>query len=127
MYLKGSLDLGLSFKSSKELKLVGFCDSDGGGDPNDRRSISGYCFKVSEFSSVICWSSRKQQTVALSSTEVQYMSISFAAQECVYLLSLVQILSLDLDGPVLLHGDNQGAIKLAQNAITHSRNKHIDI
>ena len=93
-YLKGPLDLGLSFKSSKELKLVGFCDSDRGGDPNDRRSISGYCFKVSKFSSFICWSSRKQQTVALSSSEVEYMSISLAAQECVYLLSLIQ--SLDL-------------------------------
>ena len=125
--LKGSSDLGLSFKNSKELELVGFSDSDWGGDPIDRRSISGYSFKVSEFSSVICWSSREQQTVYLSSTEEEYMSISLAAQECVYLLSLVQSIGLDLGGPVVLHGDNQGAMKLAQNPITHSRSKHIDI
>ena len=107
-YLKGSLDLGLCFKSPKELKLVEFCNSDSGGDPNDRRSISDCCFEVPEFISVNCWSSRKQQTVALTSTEAEYMSNSLAAQECVYLLSLVQSLGLDLSGRVLLHGDNQG-------------------
>ena len=88
-YLKCTFDLGLVFKHSECLKLVGFCDSDWGGDPNDRRSTSGYCFKISPDSSVICWSSRKQQTVALSSTEAEYMRISLASQECVYLLSLV--------------------------------------
>ena len=84
-YLKGTSDLGLVFKHSECLKLVGFCDSDWGGDPNYRRSTSGYCFKILDDSSVICWSSRKQQTVALSSTEAEYMSISLASQECVYL------------------------------------------
>ena len=61
--LKGTFDLGLVFRHSECLKLVGFCDSDRGGDPNDRRSTSGYCFKISDDSSVICWSFRKQQTV----------------------------------------------------------------
>ena len=125
--MKGTFDLGLVFKHNECLKLVGFCDSDWGGDPNDRRSTSGYCFKISDDSSVICWSSRKQQTVALSSTEAEYMSISLVSQECVYLLSLVKSLGLDLDGPILLQGDNHGAIKLSQNPITHSRSKHIDI
>ena len=63
----------------------------------------------------------------MSSTAAEYMSISSAAQESVYLLSLCKSLGLDLGGPVLLHGHNQGAIKLAQNQITHSRSKHIDI
>ena len=78
-YLKGTFDLGLVFKHSESLKLVGFCDSDWGGDSNDRRSTSSYCFEVSDDSSVICWSSRKEQTVALSSTEAEYMSISLAS------------------------------------------------
>ena len=125
--MKGTFDLGLVFKHSECLKLVGSCDSDWGGDPNDRHSTSGYCFKFSDDSSVICWSSRKQQTVALSSTEAEYMSISLASQECVYLLCLVKSLGLDLGGPILLQGVNHGAIKLAQKPITHSRSKHIDI
>ena len=99
-YLKGILNLGLVFKLSECLKLVGFCDSDWGEDSNDRRYRSGYCFENSDDSSVICWSSCKQQKVALSSTEAEFMSISLASQECVYLLSLVKSLGLDLDdGP----------------------------
>ena len=125
--LEGYFDLELVFKHSECLKLVGFCDSDWGGYPIDRRSTSGFCFKISDDSSVICGSSRKQQTVALSSTEAEYMSISSASQECVYLLSLVKSLGLDRDGPILLQGENHGAIKLAENPITQSRSKHIDI
>ena len=64
-YLRGTFDLGLVFKHSECLKLVGFCDSDWGRDHNDRRSTSGYCFQISDDSIVICWSSRKQQPVAL--------------------------------------------------------------
>ena len=55
------------------------------------------------------------------------MSISSAAQESVYLLSLCNSLGLYQGGAVLLNVDNQGAIKLAQHPITHSRSKHIDI
>ena len=55
------------------------------------------------------------------------MSISLASQECVYILPLVKSLGLHLDGPILLHGDNHGEIKSAQNPITHCRSKHIDI
>ena len=55
------------------------------------------------------------------------MSTSLASQECVYLLSLVNNLGLDLHGPFLLQGDKQGVIKLSQNPTFHSRSKHIDI
>ena len=123
-YLKSTLDLGLVFKHSECLKLVGFCDSDWGGDPNDRRSTSGYCFNISDDSSVIYWSSRKQQMVALSSTEAEHMRISLASQDCVYLLSLEKSLGLELDGPIVLRGDNHEAIKLAQNPITQSKQTH---
>ena len=126
-YLKGTFDLGFVLKHSECPKLVGFSGSDWGGDLNDRRSTSGFCFRLSDDSSVICWSSRKQQTVGLSSTEGDNMTISLASQECVYVLSLVKSLGLDLDGPFFLQSDNHGAINLAQHPITHSRSKHIDI
>ena len=125
-YLKGTFDLGSVFQHSECLKLVGFCDSDWGGDTNDRRSTSGYCFKISDDSSVICWSSHKQQTVALFSTEAEYMSFSLASRVCLPFVSCKEI-RLRSRWPHLLQGDNHGAIKLAQNPITHSRSKHIDI
>ena len=68
-YLKGSFDLRFVFKHSECLKLIGFCDSDWGGHPSYRRSTMDYCLNFSDHSSVICWSSRKQQKVAFSSTD----------------------------------------------------------
>ena len=52
-YLRGAFDLRLVFKPSECLKSVGFCDSDWGGDPNDRRPTSGYCFEFSDDGSVV--------------------------------------------------------------------------
>ena len=72
--LKCSFDLGLVFQHSECLKLVGFCDSEWGGDPDDRSSTSGYCFEIWDDCSFICWSCRKRQTVAFSSTEAEYMN-----------------------------------------------------
>ena len=69
-------------------------------------------FEITDDTSVICWSSHKQQTVALSSTEAKYMSISLDSQECVYLLSLVKSLGFDLDGTILLQADNHGRSSL---------------
>ena len=105
------------------LKLVGFCDSDGEGNPNYRHFTSGHCFEISDGSCFICMSFPRQQTVALSSTETDCVIISLASQECVYPLSLVNIIDVALDGAVLLRGDNEEAFKLAQS----SRSKHIDI
>ena len=79
------------------------------------------------FSDVTCWSSCKQKTMALFSPEADGKSISLTSLECVYLLSLLESLGVDQDGPVLLQGENQGAIKLVQNPITHKRSEHIDI
>ena len=80
-YLKGTFELALVLEHSECPKLVDFCDSVWGGDPNERRSTKSYYFKRSDHSSKICWCSRKQQTVALSSTESEYMSSSIAFQE----------------------------------------------
>ncbi|XP_071581029.1 uncharacterized protein [Temnothorax nylanderi] len=72
-YLKGTLDLGLVY--SPDVKpLKGYVDSDWGNCPDDRRSYSGYVFALS--GSPISWDARKQRTVALSSTEAEYMALT---------------------------------------------------
>ena len=133
-YLKGSSDWCLTYRKSEssEFGLYGFSDSDWANDVDDRRSTSAYCFKLSPNSGVVCWSSRKQPTVALSSCEAEYIAMSSAAQELVFLRGLVCDLgvlphSKLSDSPHLLYGDNQGAIALATNPIAHKRTKHIDI
>ena len=126
-YLRGTIDEKLCFpKSIESIEVKGFCDADWGND-NDRKSITGYCFKINESGPMISWKSRKQPTVALSSCEAEYMSLTSATQEGKYLLSMLnEILNLE-QTKFTLFCDNQSAISLAKNPVKHSRSKHIDI
>ncbi|XP_047482942.1 uncharacterized mitochondrial protein AtMg00810-like [Penaeus chinensis] len=92
-YLKGTMTYGLTFRKSNEsIQLKGFCDSDWGSS-EDRKSISGYCFQLHRDGPLISWRSKKQQTVALSSCEAEYMALTYAIQEAKFLRQTVS----DLD------------------------------
>ena len=92
----------------------------------DRRSITGYNFQLSENGPLISWKSRKQQTVALSTCEAEYISLASAVQETKFLKQLCKDMNIATDD-VLIHVDNQGTINLAKNPVNHQRSKHIDI
>ena len=115
------------YNRSDNLKLFGFLDSDWATDKDDCKSTSGFCFKLSRFGSVVYWASKKQGCVALSSCEAEYVSLAFAAQEAVYLQGLLTFFCLmTMDTPVLLCGDNQGALALASKPVAYKRAKHIE-
>ncbi|XP_072757718.1 uncharacterized protein [Anoplolepis gracilipes] len=82
-YLKATLDLAITYELTDKQPLVGFVDADWGNCPDDRRSYTGYAFIL--VGSCITWESRKQRTVALSSTEAEYIGISDAFKEAIYL------------------------------------------
>ena len=125
-YLKGTLMYGLKFYAhEEEPELFGYSDADWAGDVDTQRSTSGYVFQIG--SSTISWSSKKQATVAKSSTEAEYVALSSATQEAVWLHSLMGDLGRQVDAPTIIYEDNQGAIELAKNAKYHNRTKHIDI
>jgi hypothetical protein len=71
--------------------------------------------------------SKRQATVALSSTEAEYIAASIATQEAIYLTTLLKDLCHPIDGPMTIYQDNQGAIALEKNPVGHRRMKHIDI
>ena len=84
-YLKGTVDCGLCYcKDEQNVQLIGYCDADWASS-SDRRSSSGYCFQLSRGSSVISWRSRKQSSVALSTCEAEYVSITVCIQEALFL------------------------------------------
>ena len=84
-YLKTTKTLALSFSfEQRDAQLVGFSDSDWGGDRDDRKSTSGYVFTIGGMA--ISWKSKKQAVVALSSTEVEYIGTSEATWEAICLL-----------------------------------------
>lgn len=125
-YIKGTINLGLTFRKSGTTEIVGFCDADYASDPDERRSTTGYIFKLAE--AAISWNSKRQQTVALSTTEAEYMALSSAAQEAIYLQGLLCELCIKCsDKPITVFCDNRGAIALSHNSVHHSRTKHIDV
>ena len=75
---------------------------------------------------IVSWKSKKQTSVALSSVEAVYIAICQASKEVVWLIGLLKNIGLDLHTPLVLCGDNQGALALVQNPVFHLRSKHID-
>ena len=125
-YLKGTLDWKLTYRKVNDAKLVGFCDSDWGSSPDDRRSTSAYVFNFNGTTGPISWKTRKQPTTALSSCEAEYLALGEAAKEAKYLQQLTAEMNLGTS-PIVLWCDNQGAISLTKNPSHHQRTKHIDV
>jgi hypothetical protein len=123
-YLVNQTDPGLTFRKPRELRSISLCDSDYAKDSNDRKSISG---RINTIGGMITnWTSKKQSTVALSSTEAEYQALSECAQEAMFTQNLLE----EITGQVLtaiIYEDNLGAIYLTKNQQVSSRTKHIDI
>ena len=124
-YLRGTSNYGLVYDGNGSNELYGFCDADWAGDMNTRRSTSGYVFRFGNSS--ITWCSRRQATVAKSSTEAEYVSLSSASQELIWLRRLLSKLGICFDSPTTIYEDNQGAIDISKNPKHHDRTKHIDV
>ncbi|KAK9873685.1 hypothetical protein WA026_023685 [Henosepilachna vigintioctopunctata] len=122
-YLKSTKDNCLVFTKSTD-NLHGFVDADWGSDKLDRKSYTGFVFKISN--SAISWESKKQRTVALSSTEAEYMAMAEATKEAIYLQNLIFEITGKLNY-ITLFNDNKSAQALANNPVYHKRSKHIDI
>eukprot|EP00048_Salpingoeca_helianthica_P013920 m.211283 g.211283 ORF g.211283 m.211283 type:complete len:273 (+) comp15559_c3_seq2:760-1578(+) len=138
-YLKGTSTLGIVYQSLVreqsvaaqlvptlgELQLYGFVDASWAEDPT-RRSQSAYVFMLGN--AAVSWRSKLQSIVATSSCEAEYVALSAAVKEALYLRSLLaDVLSAPRQSVVLLE-DNQSCIKFAHNVENVSdRTKHIDI
>jgi hypothetical protein len=123
-YLVSMPCFGIWYPKGSTFDLIGYSDSDYAGSKVDRKSTSGTCQFLGR--SLVSWSSKKQTSVALSTTEAEYV---VTGQCCVQLLWMSQILrdfGYNLSKVPLLC-DNESAIHLANNRVEHSRTKHIDI
>ena len=104
--------------------LVGYSDSDFAGDLDKRRSLTGYVFTIG--SCVVSWKATLQSVVAQSTTEAEYIAISEAGKELIWLKGLFAELSGG-DSCIKLFSDSQSAICLTKDQMFHERTKHIDI
>ena len=125
-YLKHTVHYELTFvKSNDEPRILGYSDSDFASSAN-RRSISGYCFQLNSKSALISWKTRKQSLVADSTCESEYVALSEAAKEAVFLRQYFAELTNAPREPVTIYVDNQSSIALAHHHAFHKRSKHID-
>ena len=125
-YLRGTSKASLTIKGpSPNVTLNAFVDADWAGDKNDRKSTSGCIVQIN--GCPVSWFSKKQASVALSTTEAEYIAASACLQEVIWLRTLLEDLGFPQTEATRIYEDNQGCIKLAQNSRCDARTKHIDI
>jgi len=112
-YLKGTINAHLEFGGNKI--LTSYVDSDFGGDLDKRKSLTSYVFILG--GCAISWKSTLQSTVALSSTKAEYMAITEAIKEAIWLNAF-------LGDPIMVFCDNQSVVHLTNDRIFHERTKH---
>jgi hypothetical protein len=123
-YLVVTPNLVLYYPKGSHFELLGYSDVDYAGCKVDRKSTSGTCQFIGQ--SLVSWSLNKQNYVALSTAEAEYV---ITGNYCAQLLWMRQ--TLKDYGYIMNHipllCDNESAIKIAYNPCEHSRTKHIDI
>ena len=122
-YLRRTSKLCLSFGRGK-LVLEGYTDADMAGDLDGRKSTSGYLFTFA--GGAVSWQSKLQKCVALSTTEAEYIAVTEAGKELIWIKTFFKELGMQQDEYVV-YCDSQSAIDLSKNATYHSRTKHIEV
>ncbi|GKC89585.1 hypothetical protein Tco_1150234 [Tanacetum coccineum] len=122
-YIKGATHLGLWYPKGSDIETIVY-DSDHAEDYVDRKSTSGVCMFIG--CCLTSWFSKKQTALAISITEVEYVSAGKACQQAIWMKQALIDYGVRLDD-ILIMCDNKVAIDLSKNPIQHSRTKHIDI
>ncbi|KAJ3552017.1 hypothetical protein NP233_g12969 [Leucocoprinus birnbaumii] len=124
-YVRGTLDYGITYHRGASLQPVGFVDSDFVNDRDTRRSTDGHVFFAG--GGPVSWSTKRQETVATSTTEAEYMAVSQAVQQAMWLSSFFDQAAIPQQRPVTLFIDNNGAIDMTKTYRGHKQTKHIDV
>jgi hypothetical protein len=123
-YLLGTKEMGLIYGGKGKQDLTGFVDSDFAGDVDSRKSTTGFVFMLN--GGAVSWGSKKQQSVATSTVEAEFIAASHAIKEGVWLGSLLEELGKSVAG-VELRMDNMGCIANLQNHVLSKYTKHISV
>ena len=133
-YLAGTRKFGICFSktlpdirdiSRKASTLIGYSDSDWAGEPETRRSTSGYVFLSAN--GPIAWKSSLQKSVSLSSVEAEYVALCSASREAFWLRQLHEQLGFPITEPTPIGEDNRGCEAITKNDRTDARTKHIQV
>jgi hypothetical protein len=116
-YLRGTTGYGLRYASGVDMRLQGYPDADWAGSAVDRKSTSGCCLTLG--SVMVSWRTRKQTSVALSTTELEYIALCVAVREAMWLHKLLADLFGHKMDSIVIHCNNQSCVKLSENSVFH--------
>ncbi|GJS02042.1 hypothetical protein Tco_0318550 [Tanacetum coccineum] len=123
-YIKGTTHLELWYPKGPDIETVVYANSDHAGDYVDQKSTSGICTFMG--CCLTFWFSKKQTTLAISTTKAEYVSAGKACQQALWMKQALIDYNIRLDDiPIMC--DNKGAIELRNNPVQHSRTKHNEI
>ena len=122
-YLNGTKNYKLTLRRNHD-GLLGYADADWASQDH-RHSISAYIFQIDGGS--ISWSCQKQNIVALSSTEAEFIALTHVTKEALWFQNFITEVIQPLKSPIRLYSDNQSAITIAYGNQQHTRTKHFDI
>ena len=126
-YITGTSGFGTTFprENNRDLLKV-FADADYASKATDRRSVSGGAIMCG--GACVCWFSRTQKCVTLSTSEAEYVAHGDAVKELLFLRQVWHFMSPGKGMPCFsIFEDNQGAVQLSQNPVSNSNSKHIDV
>jgi len=127
-YLAGTRHLGLTYRRSSSPgeanRLIAYADSDHAGDPDSRRSVTGYLLLLN--GGAVSWQSVRQQVVALSSAEAEYYAASVAGTDITYLRRLMEELGYAQPKPTTTYEDNMACIFMSKSSGSYHKVRHID-
>ncbi|CAI7786258.1 unnamed protein product [Closterium sp. NIES-54] len=119
-------NVGLCYSTipTSSFNLIGYMDADHAADPDNRRSRTRFLFRL-EPSGPISWNSQKQELVALTSAEAEFIAATAVVREGLYLQELLQEAKIPASANFRLHCDNWSAIRIANKPGFDNRTKHI--
>ena len=116
--------MGLWYPKDAKFDLIGYTDADWAGDKVEHKSTSGACQFLGR--SLVSWSSKKQNCIALSTAEAEYIATASCATQLLWMRQTLKDYGITYRHVPLLC-DNESAINIAENPKDHLRTKHIDI
>ena len=128
-YIKGTLDIGISFtkpigEKRERVQIIAFCDSDWAGCPDTRRSTCGFVIMIC--GGPVSWKSHLKKTLALSSCEAEFMSLNDVAREIIWMCRFLTEVGIPYEIPRIFC-DSDSAICWADDPVQHQRNKHVEL
>ncbi|GKF15527.1 hypothetical protein Tco_0056989, partial [Tanacetum coccineum] len=123
-YLRGTINRGLWYLKDSLIALTTFADADHAGCQDTRRSTSGSMLFLGD--RLVSWSSKRQKSIAISSTEAEYIAMSGCCAQILWMRSQLTDYSLGFN-KIPMYRDNKSVIALSFNNVQYSRSKHIDI